>query len=1675
MPKRLQKKKSELKKQKVNSPLPPSEPQFNLILNSLTDASFSLNNRWQFTYLSPKAELFLARLNKKSIQLIGKNIWKEFPDTKKLPAYKLYHKALEEQQPVHFEEFYPPLDTWFETHLYPSPNGLDVYLHDITSRKRAEVALRESEERYRLLVEYSPDAIAVHSDGVIVFANNSAVRLMGARDAQELQGKPVLDFVHPDYHDIVRERVKTMFQQNKTMQALEEKFVRLDGTTIDVEVTSIPLSYKGKPAAQVVVRDITDRKRAEAALRDALQFNEQIISTAGQGIIVYDTELRYVVWNAFMERLTSVTAKEVLGKRSVDIFPYIREQGIYDLLLRTIAGETTKSDDTFFFIPQTGKSGWVMANYVPHRDAQGTIIGVIGVISDVSEHKRTEEALRKSDERYRSFIAQSTEGIFRFEFHKPMPLDLSEEDQVEYIYRHGYHADCNLAMAQMYGYSSPKELIGKSPEELLPRSDPQNQEYLRSFIRSQYRLQDAESHELDKNGSVKYFLNNVIGIVENGHLTQIWGTQRDVTEQKRAEEALRQSEIKFRTLVEQMNDGLMQVTNDDVIVFVNERFCNLAGYTEQELVGKIASKILLDESERTLIQQKNTLRQSGISDQYEIQLKKKSGEKIWVRISGAPVYDRNGTVVGSVGLHTDITERRRAEHALRESEEKFRGLFENVLDGVYQSTPDGRLLAANPALVRMLGFDSEEELRTLRIGTDLYVDPGQRLNLSRRLEQEGELRNAELTLRRKSGDIITVLENSRVVRSEDGRVLYYEGTLTDITERKRAERALEESEERFRKIFEESPTGMALVRPDLRLVSVNDALCGLLQYPKEELLRLSVREITHPDDIDRDSALMQELFQGHIANYRMQKRYITRSGDTIWGNLTTSVVRNNAGAPQYSLRIIENITEQKLAEEALKESERKYRTLIEQSNDAIYLLHEGKFELVNKKFAELFSITPEEVRSPRFNFTELVAPESLPLIEERQRAIARGEEPPLRYEFTARARNGRLISVEASVSYISYKGGRAVQGILRDVTERKNAEEGLKHMLSLLQSTLESTADGILLVDQNGKIVTFNIRFVQMWRIPQHVLDGGDDDKALAFVLDQLKEPEGFLSKVRELYSQPDAESFDMLEFKDGRVFERYSIPQRAEGKPVGRVWSFRDVTARRQAEEALRRSEEKYRTLFEESKDVIFISSVEGRFLDVNPAGVELFGYASKEELMKVDITDAIYINQNDRKTFHRIVEQNGFVQDFELRLKRKDGGKLVVLETATAVRNDQGNIVAYRGIIRDITERKRLEEQLRQAQKLQSIGTLAGGIAHDFNNILGIIIGYVSRLSKDKTNTDRINQSVDAILKASDRGTALVRQLLTFARQTDVQLESVNVNTVVEEVARIIRETFPKTILLSLELARHLPSIVADSNQLHQTLLNLCLNAKDAMSNGGHLHITTEVVEGRQIRKKLPKALEQSYVCISVADTGTGMDEATLHRIFEPFFTTKRRGAGTGLGLAVVYGIVDSHRGFIDVSSEVGRGTAFRLYFPNPHIPVQQSEHERSDRSDIKGGTETVLVVEDEDMLLELVRSTLEARGYHVLTARDGVEAVDLYKQHGQVIAAVVSDVGLPGLNGLESAAEIKRINPKARIILASGYLDPSLKDEMRKVDAKAFIEKPYDPDEVLRTVRNIIDSTS
>jgi signal transduction histidine kinase/ActR/RegA family two-component response regulator len=423
------------------------------------------------------------------------------------------------------------------------------------------------------------------------------------------------------------------------------------------------------------------------------------------------------------------------------------------------------------------------------------------------------------------------------------------------------------------------------------------------------------------------------------------------------------------------------------------------------------------------------------------------------------------------------------------------------------------------------------------------------------------------------------------------------------------------------------------------------------------------------------------------------------------------------------------------------------------------------------------------------------------------------------------------------------------------------------------------------------------------------------------------------------------------------------------------------------------------------------------------------------------------------------------------EQKFIRLDDGSIVDVEVAAMpiVYKEKS---AMQLVVRDISEQKKLQGQLLQTQKIQSIGTLAGGIAHDFNNILGIILAYSSLLDKSKLTPDKFSVSIIAINQAVQRGAALVRQILTFARKTDILFEPTDIPELIHELLSMLGQTFPKTITFSESIEKSLPFILADRTQIHQALLNLCINSRDAMPQGGSISISAGKQTKEQIYQKFPDAREKEYVCLTVTDTGKGMDEATRQRVYDPFFTTKEKGKGTGLGLSVVYGIVQAHHGFIDVKSDMGRGTTFRLFFPVPVISEQTAVPQQSVESYEIGGTETIMFVEDEELLLQMVSFLLESKGYKVLCARDGLEAVNIFLSHKQEIALVITDMGLPVMTGTDEFKKLREIDPNVKVIFASGFFEPDIKSELQKDGDNGFIQKPYDPNDILRMIRQVLD---
>jgi two-component system cell cycle sensor histidine kinase/response regulator CckA len=645
-----------------------------------------------------------------------------------------------------------------------------------------------------------------------------------------------------------------------------------------------------------------------------------------------------------------------------------------------------------------------------------------------------------------------------------------------------------------------------------------------------------------------------------------------------------------------------------------------------------------------------------------------------------------------------------------------------------------------------------------------------------------------------------------------------------------------------------------------------------------------------------------------------------------------------------------------------------------------------------------------------------------------------------------------------------------------DSAQRHLAERGLREALSLLAATLDSVEEGILVVDRAGKIVRFNRQFATLWQIPEEVLAWRDDDRAMQFVLDQVRDPDAYLAKVRHLYEEPDAESFDVVRFKDGRVFERYSQPQRVDGQIVGRVWSFRDDTARSRAREALEQSEANYRSLIDGAAYGIYRTRADGTFLDVNPALVAMLGYEKAEDLLALGNATAVYRDPAAQAALVEQYRHSGRITGVEVDWKRRDGTLLTVRLSGRAVFDWKGALDGFEVIAEDVTERRHLEGQLRKAQKMEAVGQLAGGIAHDFNNLLTGILGYTDMIMEQLGPAVPIWLDLQEIRRQAERGASLIQQLLAFSRKQSLRITSVDLNSVVGQVEQVLRRVFREHVEIHRQLGAEIRPIRGDAVQLEHALLNLALNARDAMPGVGALVIETAVKRLTRPEPSIDAPIPPGfYVMLTVRDTGSGMDADTRAHLFEPFFTTKGLGKGTGLGLATVYGIVKQIGGYIKVESEAGHGATFALYFPTTDeplpLPVPASPLPRESPT---VGSELVLLVEDNSVVRGLVRKALSRHGYRVVEAASGEQALTLAETVQGHIDLILSDVVMPGMQGPELVAQLKVTRPQSKVLFMSGYpADAFTRGQEGAGPTAEWLQKPFTTGRLLQRVRELLDA--
>ena len=766
--------------------------------------------------------------------------------------------------------------------------------------------------------------------------------------------------------------------------------------------------------------------------------------------------------------------------------------------------------------------------------------------------------------------------------------------------------------------------------------------------------------------------------------------------------------------------------------------------------------------------------------------------------------------------------------------------------------------------------------------------------------------------------------------------------------------------------------------------------------------------------------------------------------------------------------------------------EAQYRRLVEQVPAITYMAERGthgRWHYVSPQIQHILGFTPEEWMSDPQCWRNQVHSDDLERVLAEEQALSR-EGDRYRTEYRLRSRDGKDVWVRDEATYVRHQetGKLVMRGLLLDITERKEAEEELRRSEQRLQTTVNAAPVILFALDPAGVFTLSVGRGLQGLGLKPGEVVGRS-------VFDQYRDNPAILENVRRALS---GEEFTVINEVPQlqRVYETRWAPGRdSAGNPLGATGVATDITERRKAEEALRRSEERYRVFVGQSSEGIYrteydppISThlpayeqaalgINGCLAECNDSLARMYGMHSASEMIGRRMSEFMSIDDPVNRTSIETFIANGYrISDAERHERDVNGNSRIFRNSMIGIVENE-KLVRIWGVQRDVTERMQLEEQLRTKQELEAIGRLAGGIAHDFNNLVGIILGHTELLSAGSDLTERVKNGLGQIRRAGERAASLTHQLLAFSRKQVLQPRVLNLNAIVADVQRMLSRVIGEDIEVVTRLHPSLAPVKADPVQMEQVLMNLAVNARDAMPQGGRLLIETANVELDEVYARgHPGFSAGPYVRLTVSDTGQGMDAETLEHVFEPFFTTKELGKGTGMGLATVYGIVSQSGGTISVSSTLRKGTTFQVYLP-AETGLAETRHEEA-VEEVAGGTETILVVEDEPNLREIIRMFLEDCGYRVLEAIDAKGALEVAQTFADPIHLTLTDVIMPGMSGRQLAEQIVSARPGMKVVYMTGYTDNMVAHHNVLEPGVALLQKPFDKDQLARKIRSVLD---
>ena len=1171
--------------------------------------------------------------------------------------------------------------------------------------------------------------------------------------------------------------------------------------------------------------------------------------------------------------------------------------------------------------------------------------------------------------------------------------------------------------------------------------------------------------------------------------------------------SLNENQSRYREIIDKTSEAIF-VIQEGWIKFANEKSAEIVGYSMEEILASNAIEAFVHPDDREMVAQHHAsrLREEEEFYQYDFRVVLKAGNVRRVKVTSSSIMWEGKPAV--LSILDDITERMQAETTLLERERHFLSLLETIPDALVVYDDRGKVTFVNKAFEQLYGWSTEE-----LVGKPLsnFVPPSEEQITRQAWERTLRGENVVFETQRwtKNSKTLNVQLATAILRDMEGRHTSSIVIHQDITSRKRAEEEIHRSEQKYRQIFDHSPLGILHFDYEGTITTCNDNFVQIIGSSREKLAGLNM--VNDLKDVKIVAAVKRAL-SGHIGHY--EGEYASVTADKVTPvKVDFSPLLNENGVVIGGIGVTEDITERKMAEDEVRNNEARLEKIV----DILHYKADSVQDFLDNALNEALELTHSEI-GYIFHYNEdseefelhtwskdamkqcsILKPQTVYQLKATGiwgEAVRQGK-PILVNDFQAphtlkkgypdgHPRLHRYLTVPVfsadrivAVAGVANKESDYTQADTLQLTllmdsvwkgvDRLQAEEQLRESEATLKTVLQSAPIGIGLVTNRifgwtnqslSKMTGYSA--ADLLGRSARILYENDDEFVRVGTVKYGQIKAGGAGSVETRWKRKDGSVIDILLSSSAIAPEDLSR---------GVVFSAIDITERRRSEQDLREAEERMRLLLKSAPIAIRIAT-QGRYSYVNPAFLNMFGYSCLEEIDGLPV-EALYVDEDKHLIWERnAIRAKGLTVDphYHVTGIRKDGAH-IDLEAWGSEISYQGKRSTLRFLI-DVTEANSLRAQLLQAQKMEAVGTLAGGVAHDFNNLLQSVLGYSELMLQRKKEGERDYADLQKIYQAGKRGADLVESLLTFSRKVGTKCVTVNLNQEITQVQQLLSRTIPKTIKIVLRLSGDLESINADPSQISQVLMNLGVNARDAMPDGGILTIETAKVQlDKEYCSSHLEAMPGGYVLLTVSDTGHGMDKRTRAHMFEPFFSTKDVGKGTGLGLATVYGIVKQHDGHIMCDSKPGHGTIFRVYLPA--IQTKKDLETPKLETTIPGGTETVLLVDDDGDIRELGALLLNEFGYKVITAGNGKEALEMYQTESESISLIILDLIMPEMDGRQCLGEILRIDPTVKVIIASGYSESGSASGATVDGAQGFVQKPYNMRQLLTAVREILDN--